>query len=37
VQDQPWLVLVSASGKIVWSHDGWLTQTALEAAVASRS
>ena len=37
VQDQPWLVLVSASGKTVWSHDGWLTQTALEAAVASRS
>jgi hypothetical protein len=37
VQDQPWLVLVSSSGKIVWSHDGWLTQSALEAAVASRS
>ena len=25
VQDQPWLVLVSAAGKIVWSHDGWLS------------
>jgi cytochrome oxidase Cu insertion factor (SCO1/SenC/PrrC family) len=37
VQDQPWLVLVSSSGKIVWSHDGWLTLPALEAAVASRS
>ena len=24
VQDQPWLALVSASGKIIWSHDGWL-------------
>ncbi|HTZ29075.1 MAG TPA: redoxin domain-containing protein [Streptosporangiaceae bacterium] len=36
VQDQPWLVLVSASGKIVWSHDGWVTLPALEAA-ASRS
>jgi cytochrome oxidase Cu insertion factor (SCO1/SenC/PrrC family) len=36
-QDQPWLVLVSSSGKIVWSHDGWLTVPALEAAVASRS
>ena len=24
VQDQPWFVLVSASGKIIWSHDGWL-------------
>jgi cytochrome oxidase Cu insertion factor (SCO1/SenC/PrrC family) len=37
VQDQPWLVLESSAGKIVWSHDGWLTQSALEAAVASRS
>src|SRR6202034_3423767 len=34
VQDQPWLVLVSSSGKILWSHDGWLTLPALEAAVA---
>ncbi len=32
VQDQPWLVLTSASGKIVWSHDGWLPLTTLEAA-----
>ena len=24
VQDQPWFALVSASGKIIWSHDGWL-------------
>jgi cytochrome oxidase Cu insertion factor (SCO1/SenC/PrrC family) len=24
VQDQPWFVLISASGKILWSHDGWL-------------
>jgi cytochrome oxidase Cu insertion factor (SCO1/SenC/PrrC family) len=32
VQDQPWLVLVSASGKIVWSHDGWLSPSALESA-----
>src|SRR6516164_9109490 len=33
VQDQPWLVLVSASGKIIWSHDGWLAVPALTAAV----
>jgi cytochrome oxidase Cu insertion factor (SCO1/SenC/PrrC family) len=33
VQDQPWLVLVSASGKIIWSHDGWLWRPALESAV----
>jgi hypothetical protein len=24
VQDQPWYVLTSASGRIVWQHDGWL-------------
>jgi cytochrome oxidase Cu insertion factor (SCO1/SenC/PrrC family) len=33
VQDQPWLALVSASGKIIWSHDGWLPLPALTAAV----
>jgi cytochrome oxidase Cu insertion factor (SCO1/SenC/PrrC family) len=32
VQDQPWFTLVSASGKILWSHDGWLPLPALEAA-----
>jgi cytochrome oxidase Cu insertion factor (SCO1/SenC/PrrC family) len=32
VQDQPWFVLVSAGGKIVWKHDGWLSVPALEAA-----
>jgi hypothetical protein len=33
VQDQPWLALVSASGKITWSHDGWLPVPTLTAAV----
>jgi hypothetical protein len=33
VQDQPWFALVSASGKVLWSHDGWLPLPALEAAV----
>ena len=33
VQDQPWLDLVSASGKVLWSHDGWLPPAALIAAV----
>ncbi|MGH3255918.1 MAG: SCO family protein [Streptosporangiaceae bacterium] len=32
VQDEPWFVLISASGKVLWSHDGWLSLTALEAA-----
>ena len=32
VADQPWFVLVSASGKILWKHDGWLPLPALEAA-----
>jgi cytochrome oxidase Cu insertion factor (SCO1/SenC/PrrC family) len=33
VQDQPWLDLVSASGQVLWSHDGWLPPPALVAAV----
>lgn len=33
VAGQPWFVLTSASGKIVWKHDGWLRAAALEAAV----
>jgi cytochrome oxidase Cu insertion factor (SCO1/SenC/PrrC family) len=32
VQDQPWFVLTSASGKIMWKHDGWLPVAALKAA-----
>jgi len=32
VQDQPWLVLVNAAGKVTWSHDGWLSLSAIEAA-----
>jgi hypothetical protein len=32
VQDQPWFALVSASGAIVWKHDGWLPAAALKAA-----
>jgi protein SCO1/2 len=35
VQDQPWLVLVSAAGKITWQHDGWLPLAALEQAAAA--
>ena len=30
--DQPWFMLVSAAGKIVWKHGGWLSVRALEAA-----
>jgi cytochrome oxidase Cu insertion factor (SCO1/SenC/PrrC family) len=37
VQDQPWLVLVSAAGKVVWSHAGWLPLPALEKAAAAAS
>ncbi|MDQ2813654.1 MAG: SCO family protein [Actinomycetota bacterium] len=33
VQDQPWFTLVSASGQVLWSHDGWLSSSALAAAV----
>jgi cytochrome oxidase Cu insertion factor (SCO1/SenC/PrrC family) len=34
VQDQPWLVLVSAKGAIAWSHAGWLPVPQLEDAAA---
>jgi cytochrome oxidase Cu insertion factor (SCO1/SenC/PrrC family) len=37
VQDQPWFELVSAAGKVVWSHDGWLPVPALEAAARSKA
>jgi cytochrome oxidase Cu insertion factor (SCO1/SenC/PrrC family) len=33
VQDQPWVELVSASGKILFRHDGWFPQPALTQAV----
>jgi cytochrome oxidase Cu insertion factor (SCO1/SenC/PrrC family) len=35
VQDQPWLVLVNAAGKITWSHDGWLPVAAIEKVAAA--
>jgi hypothetical protein len=35
VQDQPWLALVSPAGKITWSHDGWVSLSALEKAAAA--
>lgn len=35
VQDQPWFTLTSASGKILWKHDGWLSPRQLIAAVRS--
>jgi hypothetical protein len=35
VQDQPWLDLVNAAGKITWSHDGWVSLAALEKAAAA--
>jgi cytochrome oxidase Cu insertion factor (SCO1/SenC/PrrC family) len=37
VQDQPWLTLVNAAGKITWSHAGWLPVPEIEAAVAAHS
>jgi cytochrome oxidase Cu insertion factor (SCO1/SenC/PrrC family) len=33
VQDQPWFVLTSAAGKILWKHDGWLPVSQLTAHV----
>jgi cytochrome oxidase Cu insertion factor (SCO1/SenC/PrrC family) len=37
VQDQPWFTLTNAAGKIVWSHDGWLSPSQLAAAVAKHA
>ncbi len=34
VQDQPWLVVVNAAGKITWQHDGWVSLSTLEKAAA---
>ncbi len=35
VGDLPWFVLSSSSGKILWSHDGWLSAAALNRDVRS--
>jgi cytochrome oxidase Cu insertion factor (SCO1/SenC/PrrC family) len=35
VQDQPWLALVNAAGKVTWSHDGWLPPAQIEKAAAA--
>jgi cytochrome oxidase Cu insertion factor (SCO1/SenC/PrrC family) len=37
VQDQPWLVLVNAAGKITWSHDGWVSIASLEKAATAHA
>jgi cytochrome oxidase Cu insertion factor (SCO1/SenC/PrrC family) len=37
VQDQPWLALVNATGKIVWQHDGWVSLADLQKAAAAHS
>jgi cytochrome oxidase Cu insertion factor (SCO1/SenC/PrrC family) len=34
VQDQPWLEVVNAAGKITWQHDGWVSLSTLEKAAA---
>lgn len=33
VQDLPWFVLTSGSGRILWHHDGWLSSAALSQQV----
>jgi hypothetical protein len=33
VQDQPWIELVSSTGKILFSNDGWFPEPALTTAV----
>jgi cytochrome oxidase Cu insertion factor (SCO1/SenC/PrrC family) len=33
VEDLPWFVLTSASGRVLWHHDGWLSARALAGNV----
>jgi cytochrome oxidase Cu insertion factor (SCO1/SenC/PrrC family) len=33
VQDQPWYVLTSPTGRVLWSHDGWLAPAVLTKRV----
>lgn len=35
VGDLPWFVLTSASGKVIWKHDGWLPAAVLKRDVGS--
>jgi len=35
VQDLPWFALNSSAGDILWHHDGWISASALDRAVAS--
>ena len=35
VQDLPWFVLTSASGRILWHYDGWLSAHSLDQQVRS--
>ncbi|MGH6875807.1 MAG: TlpA family protein disulfide reductase, partial [Rhizomicrobium sp.] len=35
VEDLPWYSLSSPAGKIIWTHDGWLTAADLERQVHS--
>lgn len=37
VQDQPWLELVNAAGKVTWQHDGWVPLATLEQAAAAHA
>jgi cytochrome oxidase Cu insertion factor (SCO1/SenC/PrrC family) len=32
VQDEPWLTIVNAAGKVTWYHDGWASVSAIKAA-----
>jgi cytochrome oxidase Cu insertion factor (SCO1/SenC/PrrC family) len=34
VQDQPWLEIVNAKGKVTWQNDGWTSLSAIESAAA---
>ena len=37
VQDLPWIEIISPAGRVVFSHDGWLPESALARAVATHA
>lgn len=37
VQDLPWIEIISPAGRVVFKHDGWLSEAALERAAAAHA
>jgi cytochrome oxidase Cu insertion factor (SCO1/SenC/PrrC family) len=37
VEDLPWIEIISPAGRVVFKHDGWLSETALASAAAAQA